>query len=110
MLSGIWNRQEYAKKPPVLEHLPYTWYQSLSAHGNPAVTARDSNIKTVRDRYPLPNITDQMGGAKIFTKIDLLKGYFQVAVAKEDIEKTAIITCFSTYTFIYSCFGLQNSV
>ncbi|XP_066969089.1 uncharacterized protein [Macrobrachium rosenbergii] len=70
------------------------------------------NIKTVPDRYPLPNIADitrQMEGAKIFTKIDLLKGYFQVLVAKDDIEKMTVNTPFRTYTFNYSCFGLRNS-
>ncbi|XP_066982781.1 uncharacterized protein [Macrobrachium rosenbergii] len=64
------------------------------------------------DRYPLTiiaDITNQMNTAKIFTKIDLLKGYFQVPVAKEDIEKSTITTPFSTYTFNYSCFGLRNA-
>ncbi|XP_066953257.1 uncharacterized protein [Macrobrachium rosenbergii] len=50
-----------------------------------------------------------MEDAKIFTKIDLVKGYFQVPVTKEDIEKTAFITCFGLYTFNYSCLGLRNS-
>ncbi|XP_066971779.1 uncharacterized protein [Macrobrachium rosenbergii] len=39
----------------------------------------------------------------------LLKRYFQVPVAKEDKEKTMIITPFGTYTFNYSCFNLRNA-
>ncbi|XP_066947132.1 uncharacterized protein [Macrobrachium rosenbergii] len=39
-------------------------------------------------------LNKSMYGARIFTKIYLLKGYFPVLVANEDIEKTAIITPF----------------
>ena len=70
------------------------------------------NTKTVPDRYPLPNmsdITNVLSGAKYFTKLDLLKGYYQVPVAEDDIPKTAVITPFGTFTFNYTCFGLRNA-
>ena len=73
---------------------------------------RRLNIATVPDRYPLPNINDitsYLEGAAVFSKIDLLKGYFQLPMNKEDIQKTAITTPFGTYTFNYACFGLKNS-
>ena len=73
---------------------------------------RRLNVATEPDHYPLPNISDitnVLGGAKYFSKIDMLKGYFQVPVAKEDIPKTAIATPFGTYTFNYTCFGLRNA-
>ena len=73
---------------------------------------RRLNTVTVPDHYPLPNITDitnVLGGAKVFSKIDLTKGYHQVPIAKEDIPKTAICTPFGTYTFNYTCFGLRNA-
>ncbi|XP_066968138.1 uncharacterized protein [Macrobrachium rosenbergii] len=110
--SGKWRSQEYARKLPSHEHPP------LHTVPNPNGTwglCRDYwqlNVKTKLDRYPLPNIADttnQMNSAKVFTKIDLLKGYFQITVVKKDIEKTAIITPFGTYTFNYSCFGLRNA-
>ncbi|XP_066969175.1 uncharacterized protein [Macrobrachium rosenbergii] len=47
------------------------------------------NVITKPDRCPLPNIADitnQMNGAKVFTKIDQLKGFLQVPVTKEDRE------------------------
>ena len=44
------------------------------------------------DRHPLPliqDIFDQLGGATIFTTLDLKQGYHQLPVHPESIEKTA---------------------
>ena len=60
----------------------------------------------------MPNITDltnNIGNARVFTKLDLLKGYFQVPVHPNDVLKTAIITPFGSYLFYYSTYGLRNS-
>ena len=73
---------------------------------------RRLNLVTTPDHYPLPNMEDLTGalhGARIFTKMDLLKSYFQVPVNPADIPKTAIITPFGTYVFAYSTFGLRNA-
>ena len=67
---------------------------------------------TEPDHYPLPNIADvttYLHGEKIFLKLDLLKGYYQVPMNPPDIPKTTITTPFGTYTFNYSCFGLRNA-
>ena len=72
---------------------------------------RHNNI-TEADHYPLPNIADvtsYLHGAAIFSKLDLMKAYFQVPMNPEDIPKSAIVTPFGTYTFNYSCFGLKNA-
>ena len=73
---------------------------------------RRLNNITEPDHYPLPNIQDitsYLNGAKIFSKLDLTKGYYQVPLNPDDIPKTAITTPFGTYTFNYSCFGLRNA-
>jgi len=73
---------------------------------------RRLNLATVHDRYPLPNIQDFAGnlsGCVIFSKVDLVKGYLQVAVAPEDIPKTAIITPFGLFEFLRMPFGLRNA-
>ena len=60
---------------------------------------RRLNTVTEPDHYPLPNISDitnVLGGAKIFSKIDLTKGYHQVPIHPDDIPKTAICTPFGT--------------
>ena len=73
---------------------------------------RRLNMLTEPDHYPLPNIADvttYLHGARIFSKLDLLKGYYQIPMHPDDIPKTAITTPFGTYTFNYSCFGLRNA-
>ena len=65
---------------------------------------RRLNIKTEPDHYPLPNITDLtsfLNGAAIFSRLDLLKGYYQVPMHPDDIPKTAVTTPFGTFTFNY---------
>jgi hypothetical protein len=66
---------------------------------------------TVPDRYPLPSIADfssQISGSKVFSKLDLQKGYYQVPMAPDDINKTAIITPFGMSEFLRLPFGLRN--
>lgn len=54
---------------------------------------RSLNSVTIPDRYPLPHIQDstsELYGKNIFSKLDLVKAYYQVPVAQEDIHKTAV--------------------
>ncbi|XP_066970150.1 uncharacterized protein [Macrobrachium rosenbergii] len=70
------------------------------------------NVVTTPDHYPLPNmqdLTSALHGAKIFSKMDLLKSYFQVPVHPDDVPKTTIIMPFGVCTFFYSTFGLRNA-
>lgn len=73
---------------------------------------RALNAVTTPDRYPLPHIQDFTAGLHhktIFSKIDLVKAYYQVPVAKEDIPKTAVITPFGLFEFLVMPFGLRNA-
>ena len=73
---------------------------------------RRLNLITEPDHYPMPNIidiTNNIGKSCVFSKLDLLKGYFQVPVHPPDVPKTAIVTPFGNYVFLYSTFGLRNS-
>jgi hypothetical protein len=70
------------------------------------------NLQTVKDKYPLPNMKDlatRLEGCRLFTKLDLCKGYMQVPVVAADNPKTAIITPFGLFEFIHMPFGLCNA-
>ena len=73
---------------------------------------RRLNAQTQDDKYPVRSIHDfnaELHGKKIFSKIDLMKGYHQIPVAPEDVGKTGIITPFGLYVFPRTPFGLKNA-
>ena len=56
---------------------------------------RELNNVNIKNKYPLPRIDDlfdQLSGASMFSRIDLLSGYHQLRVADKDITKTAFRT------------------
>jgi hypothetical protein len=70
------------------------------------------NKVTVKNKYPLPRIDDlfdQVKGARIFSKIDLISGYHQVRIKDEDINNTAFRTRYGHYDFTVVSFGLTNA-
>lgn len=76
------------------------------------VDYRRLNHITIDDKQPLPNmdsILDKLGKAQYFTAIDLAKGYHQILVAEEDIEKTAFVAPDGLYEFLRMPFGLKNA-
>ncbi|GFW50058.1 hypothetical protein TNCV_2316401 [Trichonephila clavipes] len=73
---------------------------------------RRLSAKTIPDRYPIPRIEDFnyiLKDKKIFSTIDLVKAYYQIPIAEEDKEKTAIMTPFGLYEFNTMSFGLRNA-
>jgi len=76
------------------------------------VDFRAVNLCTIRDSYPLPNISDCFdtlgGGTKWFSTIDLQSGYWQVAMDPEDKEKTAFTCPSGLFQFKVLPFGCCN--
>ncbi|MFN9938738.1 MAG: reverse transcriptase family protein, partial [bacterium] len=73
---------------------------------------RRLNRVTIPSSYPLPKMMDfaaKMSGSRIFSKLDLRKGYHQIPMHARDIAKTPIITPFGLYEFLRMGFGLRNA-
>ena len=89
--------------------------ESRSPYASPIVVARKKNGKirmcidyrtlntrTIPDQYTVPRIDDaltSLTGSRWFSVLDLRSGYYQLAMAEEDKEKTAFICPLGFYQF-----------
>ena len=76
------------------------------------VDYRGLNKVTIKNRYPLPLISgllDQLGQAKIYTKIDLRGAYNLVRIKEGDEWKTAFRTRYGHFEYNVMPFGLTNA-
>lgn len=58
---------------------------------------------------PIQDVLEKIGDSKYFSTIDLSKGYWQVPVADEDIQKTAFVTPDGAYECLRMPFGMVNA-
>lgn len=73
---------------------------------------RRLNAVTKNDVYPLPrmdDVFDRLAGAKYFSSLELMSGYWQVPVANAYTCKTAFVTPEGLYEFLRMPFGLNNA-
>jgi RNase H-like domain found in reverse transcriptase/Reverse transcriptase (RNA-dependent DNA polymerase)/Integrase zinc binding domain/Chromo (CHRromatin Organisation MOdifier) domain/Integrase core domain len=76
------------------------------------VDYRELNKQTIKNRYPLPLISemlDRISGARIFTKLDLRDAYNLIRIRKGDEYKTAFRTRYGQFEYRVMPFGLTNA-
>jgi hypothetical protein len=61
----------------------------------PCIDYRQLNKVTIKNKYLLPwiyDLFDQLKGARVFSKIDMRSGYYQLRIKELDVAKTAFRT------------------
>lgn len=70
------------------------------------------NAVTVPDCFPLPRMedcVDNLGSAKFVSKLDLLKGYWQVALTSRASDISAFVTQDDFMQYCVMPFGMRNA-
>ena len=78
----------------------------------PAVVKVDSKAKGNLTLHPLPKIDElyvKLGGAKIFSALDLTSGYYHIELGSTSRAKTAFVTPFGKWEFNVVPFGLAQA-
>jgi Reverse transcriptase (RNA-dependent DNA polymerase) len=78
----------------------------------PVQDYREINKWTIRDVYPIPQIThilEQLQGKTLFTALDIHWGYNNIQIRPEDRHKAAFQTPYGLYQPNVMYFGLTNS-
>jgi hypothetical protein len=73
---------------------------------------RDLNKNVVPNRFPMPTtdeVLTSIGGAKLFSVIDLKKAYFQVPLTKDSRHYTAFLTPIGLYQYCRLPMGYVSS-
>ena len=76
------------------------------------VDYRGLNRITIKNRYPLPLISealDRLVGARVYTKLDLRAAYTRIRIKEGDEWKTAFRTRFGHFEYLVLPFGLSNA-
>lgn len=73
---------------------------------------RSLNRQTVSDSYLMPRIhdfTNDLQAASILTKIDVVRAFYSISIAEEDIPKAAATTLFGLFELVRMPFGSKHA-
>ena len=73
---------------------------------------RKVNMNTVKDSYPLPridDIIDSISNSPLLSKVDLLRGYYQIELEEGSRKVAAFITPQGLFEYTVMPFGLANA-
>lgn len=76
------------------------------------VDYRGLNKVTIKNRHPLPLISetlDRLGGAAVYTKLDIRDAYHRIRIHESDVWKTAFRTRYGHFEYLVMPFGLTNA-
>ena len=75
------------------------------------INYRGLNFVTVKNRYPLPLISEtlnRLSRAKVFTKLDIISAFNRLRIREGDEELTAFRTRFGLFKYLVIPFRLYN--
>src|SRR5215469_10449189 len=118
IISEIEEQCERLEEIGVIEESNSLWNSPVVPIRKPdgtlriCIDYRKVNAATVKARLPMNVVADsvyRMHGMKIFTKLDLLRGYYQMGIEESSRPITAFSTAHKHYQFKRLSFGLANA-
>ena len=102
----------------IIEPSQSSWSSSIVMVPKPdgtlrfCIDYRKADAETKTDSYPIPRLEgciDRVGSARFGTKVDLLKGYWQVPLTDRAKEMSAFVTPDGLYQCKVMPFGMKNA-
>ena len=118
VMKEIEQQCEELERIGVLEQSESPWNSPVVPIRKPdgslriCIDYRKVNDATVKDRFPMCLVSEcvySMYGMKVFTKLDLVRGYYQMPIEGSSRPITAFSTARSHYQFKRLSFGLANA-
>lgn len=109
---------EYLLRNGLAKHSSSAWSSPCLIEGKPdgsprfITDYRKVNSVTVPDSYPMPRMEDcidNLGSAKFVTKLDLLKGYWQVPLTERASKISVFVTPDYFLQYTVMAFGMCNA-